>query len=152
MLTLEWFSRFWKTTPHFVRKFVLHTKLPVCFRNLALLGVWDLVITFGAIGPKMVYKTLEPHIQFSQTTPHFVRNFILHTKLLPVYFRNLALWGALSLVNSFRAIVPKMVYKTLPWSHTFNFHKQPLILFEILFRTPSSQFILEIWLYWRPGT
>ena len=95
--------------------------------------------------------TLEPHIQFSQTTPHFVRNFVSHTKL-PVYFRNLALLGAWILVTTFGAIGSKMVYLPLLWSHIFNFHKQPLILFEILFRTPSCQFILDIWLYWGPGT
>ena len=72
--------------------------------------------------------TLEPHIQFSQTTPHFVQNFVLHTKLL-VYFRNLALLGAWGLVTTFRVNGPKMVYLTLLWSHTFTFHKQPLILF-----------------------
>ena len=95
--------------------------------------------------------TLEPHIQFSQTTPHFVRNFVSHTMLL-VYFRNLALLGAWILVTTFEAIGPKMVYLPLLWSHIFNFHKQPLILFEILFRTPSCQFISKIWLYWGPGT
>ena len=54
-----------------------------------------------------------------------------------VYFRNLALLGAWGLVTPFRANGPKMVYLTLLWSHTFNFHEQPLILFEILFCTPS---------------
>ena len=95
--------------------------------------------------------TLEPHIQFSQTNPHFVQNFVSHTKLL-VYLRNLSLLRAWDLVTTFRVNRPKIVYLTLSWSHTFNFHKQPLILFEILFGTPSCQFISEIWLYWRPGT
>ena len=94
--------------------------------------------------------TLEPHIQFSQTTPHFVRNFVSHTKLL-VYFRSLALLEAWDLVTTFRANGPKIVYQTLLWSHSFNFHKQPLILFKILFCTTSCQFISEIWLYWGPG-
>ena len=40
---------------------------------------------------------LGPHIEFSQTTPHFVRNVVLHTKLL-VSFRNVALLGAWNLV------------------------------------------------------
>ena len=95
--------------------------------------------------------TLEPHIQFSQTTPYFVRNFVSHTKL-PVYFRYLALLKAWNLVTTFGAIGPKIIYLTLLWSHIFNFHKQPLILFEILFRTPSCQFISDIWLCWGSGT
>ena len=118
----------------------------VYFRNLALLGAWDLVTTFRANGSKMVYLTLlwshthsifinnpfcylvyfrnftlfgglepsdhfqgnwaknglpgiilGPHIEFSQTTPHFVQNVVLHTKLL-VSFRNVALLGAWNLV------------------------------------------------------
>ena len=44
--------------PHFVQNFVSHTKLPVYFKNLVLLGTWKLVTTFGAIGPNMVYLTL----------------------------------------------------------------------------------------------
>ena len=95
--------------------------------------------------------TLEPQIQFSQTTPHFVRNFVSHTKLL-VYFRNLALLGVWDLVTTFRANGPRKVYLTLLWSHTFNSLKQPLILFKVLFCTPSCSFISEIWLYLGPGT
>ena len=95
--------------------------------------------------------TLEPHIQFPQTMPHFVQNVVSHTKL-PVYFRNLPLLGAWDLVTTFRAIGLKMLYLTLLWSHIFNFHKQPFTLLEILFHSPSCQFILGIWLYWVPGT
>ena len=64
--------------------------------------------------------------------PHFVQNVVSHTKL-PVYFRNLPLLGAWDLVTIFRIIGPKMVYLTLLWSPTFNFHKQPLILIEMFF-------------------
>ena len=83
-------------------------------------------------------------------THHFVWNLVLHAKLL-VYFRNLALLGAWNLLTTFGAIGPKMVYHTLLWSHASNFYKQPLIWFEILYCTPSCQFISEIGLYWGPN-
>ena len=54
---------------------------------------------------------LEPHIEFSQTTPHFGQNFILHTKLL-VFFRNVALSGAWNLVTTFDTI--RRISKKLP--------------------------------------
>ena len=121
-ITLEPHMQFSQTTPNFVRNFVSHTKLPVCFRHLGLLGAWNLVCDYfwgNWAKNRLSAITLEPHIQFSQTTPHFVRNFVSHTKL-PVYFRYLALLGAWILVTTFGAIGPKLVYLTLLWSHTFK--------------------------------
>ena len=146
MLKKIWFHSF--IFIHFVRNFVSHTKVPV-FSEICLYyksressdHFWGNWAQNGL--PDI---TLEQHIQFSQAAPHFVWNFVSHTRL-PVYFKNLALLGAWYLVTTFGAIRPKMVYLTLLWGHTFNFHKQPLILFEILFCTPSCQFISEIWLY-----
>ena len=100
-ITLEPHVQFSQTTPYFVRNFVSHTKLPVYFRYLALLGTWNLVRDHfwgNWAKNRLSDVTLEPHIQFSQTTPYFVRNFVSHTKL-PVYFRYLALLGTWNLVR-----------------------------------------------------
>ena len=105
-------------------------------------GVYSLVTTFRATGPKMVYLTL-----LWSHTPNFHKqvsscsNILTHT-----------LMGAWNLVTFLGAIRPKMVYLTLVWTHTSNFHKQPLILFEILCRIIDFQFIFEIWIYWMSRT
>ena len=64
-----------------------------------------------------------------------------HTPRYQFFQKFVSIIRAGNLVTTFGAIGPKMVYLTLLWSNTFNFHKQPLILFEILFCTPSCQFV-----------
>ena len=134
-ITLEQHIQFSQATPHFVWNFVSHTRLPVYFKNLALLGTWYLVTTFGAIRPKWFtwHYSGATHSIFT-SNPSFCSKFCFAHQAASL-FRNLALWGALNLVTTFRAIGPKMVYLTLLWSHTLDFHKQQLILFGILFYT-----------------
>ena len=141
------------TNPSFCLKFCLAHQATSLFQKFGFIGGLEPSDHFWGnwVQNGLSAITLEPHIQFSQTTPHFDPNCVSQTKL-PVYFRYLALLGAWNLVTAFGAIGPKMVYLTLLWSHIFNFHKKPLILFENLFRTPSYQFISEIWLYWGPGS
>ena len=134
-ITLEQRIQFSQATPHFVWDFVSHTRLPVYFKNLALLGTWYLVTTFGAIRPKWFtwHYSGATHSIFT-SNPSFCSKFCFAHQAASL-FRNLALLGALNLVTTFRAIGPKMVYLTLLWSHTLDFHKQQLILFGILFYT-----------------
>ena len=86
-----------------------------CFANRAA-SLFQKFGFIGGLGPSDHFQgkwaqnglpdiTLEPHIQFSQTTSHFVQNFVSHTKQL-VYFRNLALLGAWDLVTTFRTDGP----------------------------------------------
>ena len=141
------------TNPLFSSKFCFTHQAPTLFQKFGFIGGLRPSDHFQGKWAQngLPDITLEPHIEFSQTTPHFVQNFVSHTELL-VCFRNLALLGVWNLVTTFRANRLKIVYQTLLWSHPFNFHKQPLILFEILFRTPTCQFISEICLYWGPWT
>ena len=92
-ITLEPHIQFSQTIPHFVRNFVSHTKLLAAslFQKFGFIGGLGLSDHFQGKWAQNSLSdiTLEPLIQFSQATPHFVRNFVLHNKLL-VYFRNLA--------------------------------------------------------------
>ena len=104
--------------PSFCSKFCFAHQTASLFQKFGFIGglepsdhVWANWAQNG-----LPHITPEPYIQFSQTTPHFVGNFVSHTKLL-VYFRNLALLGTRNLVTTFGAIGPKMTYLTLLWSH-----------------------------------
>ena len=102
--------------------------------------------------------TLEPHIQLFNfhKQPLILLEILFHIPNCWFFLEFGLGWrgggGVWDLMTTFRAIGPKMFYLTLLWNHTFNFHKQCLTLFKMLFHTPSCQFILEICLYWGPGT
>ena len=98
-----------------------------CFTQRAA-SLFQKFVFIGGLGPSDHFSgkwtqnnlsdiTLEPHIQFSQTISHFVRNFVLHTKLL-VSFRNVALLGAWNLVNTFETIQRISEKLPQPWSLT----------------------------------
>ena len=116
----KWFIRHYSgathwiftNSPSFCLKFCYaHQAALVCFRNLGLLGAWDIVTTLGQMGPKWFTWHYSGATRSTFTkTPQFVWNFVSHTKLLASLFQKFGFIGGLGPMNTFRAIGSKMVY------------------------------------------
>ena len=76
-------------------------------------------------------RTLQPHIRFSQTSPHFVRR-VAGIPFKTNNWRHVGFMGVWDLIQCFGPIVPKAVYLTYIHNYLSKFYNHPLILFSTL--------------------
>ena len=76
-------------------------------------------------------RTLQPHIRFSQTSPHFVRR-VAGIPFKTNNWGHVGFMGVWDLIQCFGPIVPKAVYLTYIHNYLSKFYNHPLILFSTL--------------------